>query len=118
MDFLPDYGHMPWKGRYRPMFKLFASDPWKYVRKNGVPVECDTASAAIAEAKECVKTILNPVIRSETIEAAPAVPDFLNPKTWNDERAERAAQEQQETFGTIFVRHKPVKVETLKRRRA
>jgi hypothetical protein len=35
MDFLPDYGQMPWKGRYRPMFKLFSTGPWKYVRKDG-----------------------------------------------------------------------------------
>lgn len=116
MDFLPDYKWMQVKGRYRPLFRLFCSDRWKFVRKNGVPVECDTASEAVAAAKDCVKAILNPQIRSETMETVPAVPDFLNPEAWNRERAERQAAEQEEAFGTIFVKHRPVKVERIGRR--
>ena len=34
-EFLPDYSQMPWNGRYRPLFKLFASERWRYVRKDG-----------------------------------------------------------------------------------
>jgi hypothetical protein len=51
MEFLPDYKWMQVNGRYRPLFRLFCSDRWKFVRKNGVPVECGTASEAVAAAK-------------------------------------------------------------------
>lgn len=118
MEFLPDYKWMQVNGRYRPLFRLFCSDRWKFVRKNGVPVECGTASEAVAAAKECVKAILNPKIRSEQAEAIPAVPDFLDPAAWSRERIEQQAQQQEATFGTIFVKQRPVKVEKLKRRRA
>ncbi|PWJ80618.1 hypothetical protein C7441_112160 [Pseudaminobacter salicylatoxidans] len=115
-DFLPEYRYLPWKGGYRPMFRLFTSDRWKLVRRDGEPVSCDTAGQALAEAKECVRRILNPEIRAEMAEAVPKVPDFLNPEIWDRDRKAREVQEQQEAFGTIFVRSKPVKVELAKRR--
>lgn len=114
-DFLPEYRYLPWKGGYRPMFRLFTSDRWKLVRKDGAPVSCGTASQALAEAKECVRRILNPEIRSVTAED-PTIPDFLDLEAWSRERAARQAEEQQEAFGTIFVRSRPVKVEHAKRR--
>lgn len=116
MDFLPEYAHLPWKGRYRPMFKLFANEAWRYVRKGGKPVECETAAQAIEAAKECVKAILNPTIRAEKVEAEAAIPDFLDPEAWSRERAERQAAEQEEAFGTIFVKSRPVKVQRSRRR--
>jgi len=115
-DFLPEYRYLPWKGGYRPMFRLFTSDRWRLVRKDGEPVSCGTAGAALAEAKECVRRILNPEIRAEAVEANAAIPDFLDRDAWNRDRKAREVQEQQETFGTVFVRHKPVKVEHVKRR--
>lgn len=115
MDFLPDYGSMCVDGRYRPIFKLFASGGWKFVRKDGKPVECDTAAEAVLAAKECVKAILNPQIRAETMEAAPSIPDFLDAEAWRRDREAVLTKEQEEAFGTIFVRHRAVKVE---RRRA
>ncbi|PSJ60769.1 hypothetical protein [Pseudaminobacter soli (ex Li et al. 2025)] len=115
-DFLPEYRYLPWKGGYRPMFRLFTSDRWKLVRKDGEPVSCNTASQALAEAKECVRRILNPEIRAETADTDPAIPDFLDSDEWRRERAARTAEEQQEAFGTIFVRSKPVTIEYVKRR--
>ncbi|MFC5385171.1 hypothetical protein ACFPLB_04225 [Aquamicrobium segne] len=103
-------------GRYRPLFRLFCSDRWKFVRKNGVPVECDTAREAVEAAKECVKAILNPKIRSEGMEISPAIPEFLDAEAWSRERAEKQAQQQEETFETVFVKHRPVKVQKLRRR--
>jgi hypothetical protein len=50
-SFLPDYSTMQINGRYRPLFRLFADSGWKYVRKDGVPVECDTVSQAIEAAQ-------------------------------------------------------------------
>ncbi|UPT53378.1 hypothetical protein [Synechococcus phage Ssp-JY39] len=67
--FLPEYGQMPFGEKYRPLFKLFAGENWRFVRKDGKPVEYDTAGQAVDAAKECVKRILNPAIRSEEIEA-------------------------------------------------
>jgi len=115
-DFLPEYRYLPWKGGYLPMFRLFTSARWRLARKHGEPIVCVTASQAIAEAKECVRRILNPEIRAETANTEPAIPDFLDPGAWSRERAERQAEEQQEAFGTIFVRSKPVTIEYVKRR--
>lgn len=107
-DFLPDYSVMTINGRHRPLFRLFADSGWKYVRKDGRPVECDTVSQAIEAAKECVKCILNPPIRAEQVEV---VADVLGVDAWHRERAGQAARDQQEAFGQIFVKGKAVAVE-------
>ena len=106
--FLPDYSTMSINGRYRPLFRLFDGAGWKYVRRDGVPVECDTVSQAIEAAKECVKCILNPPIRAEQAEV---VEDVLGVDAWQRERAGQAARDQQEAFGQIFVKGRAVAVE-------
>ena len=111
-EFLPDYSQMPWNGRYRPLFKLFASERWRYVRKDGEPVECDTAGQAIEAAKACVKRILNPAIYAER---AAIAEDVLGVAAWHEERAARTAQDQEAALGAIIVKGRQVKVE---RRRA
>ena len=45
-DFLPESSQMPYVSRYRPLFKLFAGENGRFVRKDGQPVECDTATQA------------------------------------------------------------------------
>jgi hypothetical protein len=107
-EFLPDYSQMPWNGRYRPLFKLFASERWRYVRKDGAPVECDTASQAIEAAKACVRRILNPTIYSER---AAVAEDVLGVAAWHEERAARAAQDQETALGAVIVKGRQVKVE-------
>lgn len=111
-DFLPDYSQMPWQGRYRPLFKLMSTDNWRFVRKDGQPIECDTAHQAIEAAKECVRRILNPEIRAEQAEV---VADVLGVEEWRRERAAQAAGDQEAVLGAVIVRGKTVKVE---RRRA
>lgn len=111
--FLPDYNCVPWNGRYRPLFKLFAGENWRMVRANKAPVECDTPSQAITAAKDHVKRILNPAIRSETVEADP---DPLGVDAWRQERAGRAEKDQREAFGSIFKRGREIKVETKRAR--
>lgn len=111
-DFLPDYSSMPVNGRYRPLFKLLSTDNWRFVRKDGAPVECDTAHQAIEAAKECVRQILNPEIRSEKAEA---IADVLGVDQWRRERAERTAGDQEAVLGAVIVRGRTVKIE---RRRA
>lgn len=108
--FLPDYSTMTVDGHIRPLYRLFEGDCWKHVQIGGKPVRCKSRGEAIAEAKACVRRILNPEIRAE-ITAAETVADVLGIASWHEERATRAAQEQQAAFGTIFVRHKPVVVE-------
>ena len=111
-EFLPDYSSMPFNGRYRPLFKLFSTDNWKFVRENGAPVERDTAHQAIQAAKECVRRILNPEIRAEQ---ADTVADVLGVDAWRREKAAQAAGDQEAVLGAVIVRGKTVKVE---RRRA
>lgn len=112
-EFLPDYGQMLWKGRYRPLYKLFANDGWRHARKDGKPIECDTAHQAIEAAKDCVRRILNPEIRAEQAEI---VADVLGVEEWRRERAAQAAGDQEAVLGALIVRGKAVKVERRKRR--
>jgi hypothetical protein len=35
--FLPEYSQMPYGTRYRPLFRLFAGENWRFVRKDGQP---------------------------------------------------------------------------------
>jgi hypothetical protein len=107
-SFLPDYSTMQINGRYRPLFRLFEGSGWKYVRRDGIPVECDTVSQAIEAAKECVKCILNPPIRAEQAEI---VKDVLGVDAWHRERAGQAARDQQAAFGAVIVKGRQVKVE-------
>jgi hypothetical protein len=125
MEFLPEWSSMEIKGRYRPLFKLFANSGWKYVRRNGKPVECDTAAQAISEAKDCVKRILNPAIRSEQIEQAPALDALADEVQAFLERREQAAEKEKvKVFGevgpsTVFLRGgRQVQVEHRQRKRA
>lgn len=111
-DFLPDYSSMPVNGRYRPLFKLLSTDNWRFVRKDGKPVEVDTAGQAIEAAKECVRQILNPEIRAEKAEV---VSDVLGVEEWRREKAERTAGDQETVLGAVIIRGRQVKVE---RRRA
>ncbi|TPJ70476.1 MULTISPECIES: hypothetical protein [unclassified Mesorhizobium] len=107
-DFLPEYSQMPRGSRYLALYRLFAGSGWKYVRKDGAPVECDTASQAIEAAKECVKRILNPEIRSEQ---AAVVEDVLGVEAWQRARAGQAAEIQESALGAIIIRGRQVKVE-------
>ena len=111
-DFLPDYSSMPVNGRYRPLFKLLSTDNWRFVRKDGKPIEVETAGQAIEAAKECVRQILNPEIRAEKAEA---IADVLGVEEWRRARAERTAGDQEAVLGAVIIRGKTVRVE---RRRA
>lgn len=111
-DFLPEWTFIEWKGRYRPAFRLLSNSGLKYVRKDGQPIECDTAGQAIEAAKECVRRILNPEIQAEQAEV---VADILGVDSWRRERAAQAAGDQESVLGAVIVRGKTVRVE---RRRA
>ncbi|WP_144223449.1 hypothetical protein [Mesorhizobium amorphae] len=114
-DFLPDYSSMPFNGRYRPLFKLLSTDNWRFVRKDGMPIECDTASQAIEAAKDCVRHILNPEIRAEQ---ADKVADVLGVEQWRRERAAQAAGDQEAVLGAVIVKGRQVKIERVRRARA
>lgn len=113
MDFLPEYSSMEINGRHRPLFRLFSGAGWKYVRKDGRPIECDSALAAVNAAKECVKAILNPPIRSEKLTSEVlVVPDILDVDAWRQSKAENEAAERERVFsGTIFREGRAIKVE-------
>lgn len=123
-EFLPEYSQMPHGRKYRPLFKLFSGENWRFVRKDGQPIECDTAVQAITAAKECVKRILNPAIRSEQIEQPPAMDGLADEVTaFLARREQESEQEKVRVFGdvgpsTVFLRGgRQVQVEH-KRRRA
>lgn len=121
-DFLPEYSQMPVGDRYRPLFRLFAGEDWHYVRKDGKPVECSTISQAIAEAKDCVRRILNPEIRVEHIEtmANDALADEV--QAFFSRRDQDAEDERERVFGgidrsTLYLRGgRQVQVESKRRR--
>lgn len=113
-SFLPDYSSMSINGKHRPLFKLFLTDGWRYVRKEGQPVECDSAAQAIEAAKECVKRILNPEIRAEQVHRD-ALADEVT--LWRQKRAGEAAEAQEAALGAIVVKGRQVKVERLPARR-
>lgn len=121
--FLPEYSQMPVGDRYRPLFKLFAGESWRFVRKDGKPVECSSAAEATTAAKDCVKRILNPAIRSQQIGASPPTDALADEVTlWRQRRAQEAEEEKQRAFGvdrpsTVFLRGgKTVAVEYKRRR--
>lgn len=109
--FLPEYSQMLIGTRYRPLFRLFAGEDWRYVRKNGQPVECDTAGQAIDAAKECVKVILNPVIRAEQMESDALLDELAE---WRRRKDAEAAEERAKAFlgaETIFAKGRQIAVE-------
>ena len=98
-SFLPDYSQMQIGSKHRPLFRLFAGEGWKFVRKDGRPLEFDTSIQAIEAAKECVRAILNPPIRAE--QTAPVEIELdLRIEEWRRQREEQALQERQRVFGT------------------
>lgn len=118
--FLPEYGQMPYGEKYRPLFKLFAGENWRFVRKDGKPVEYDTAGQAVDAAKECVKRILNPAIRSDEIEP-PANDALAGEAAAFLARRDQEAEEQKArvfaSMSTVFLRSgKQVQVERVRRR--
>jgi hypothetical protein len=91
---------------------LFEGSGWKFVRKDGKPVECDTSGQAIEAAKECVRRILNPEIRAE--QTSDALADEVT--LWRQRRAGEAAEAQEAALGAIVVKGRSVEVVRLGRR--
>jgi hypothetical protein len=102
----PEAHYMPDMGQYRPMYRWYRENPWRLV-----PGEAryPTAGRAIAAAKDWLASRLN----SHPGEGAPepANDDPLGVAAWREERAGRAAQDQQQALGAIIVKGKQVQVE-------
>jgi hypothetical protein len=111
-DFLPDYSSMSTACGYRPMYKLFVGANWRVVPQSKVPGFFPTASQAINAAKEYVRARINPTIRAEQTSV---IADALGVAEWRQERAGRAARDQEGVLGAIVVKGRQVVVE---RRRA
>ena len=101
--FLPKAHYMPWRGQYRPMFRRFKESPWELVPK---AAPCATAGQAIAAAEAYLEQVLNPPIRAEKAEA-----DTLGRTQWHIERAQRAAEQQEQALGAVIVKGRAIKVE-------
>lgn len=107
--FLPKAHYLPIGDRYRPMYRLFQEEPWKLVPKGQA---YPSVGQAIAAADAYMAEKLNPTIHAER---AAQAEDVLGIAAWHEERAARAAQDQETALGAVIVRGKQVKVE---RRRA
>jgi hypothetical protein len=97
------------------LFKLFAGENWRFVRKDGQPVECDTATQAIDAARACVKAILNPDICAKVIEHDAMLDEVAE---WRQRNDAEAAEERARAFlgpESLFTKDRRVIVE---RRRA
>lgn len=113
-SFLPDYGSLSVDGAYLPLFKLFAGESWRYVRRKGQKVRCETAAAAIIAAKEHVRAILNPPILTTKAEQniPEIIPEILDVDAWRQSKAEEQAAERERVFsGTIFRKGRAIQVE-------
>lgn len=106
-QFCPDYGALPTLQGYRPMHSWFADEKLRLTTYKDGPRYFPTFSQARNAAKEYVAMKINGRDRSEQT----AVADVLGVAEWKRDRAGRAASDQIEAFGTIFVKHKPVIVE-------
>lgn len=107
-DFLPEFNAVPVRGGYRGSYRLFDSQPFRFIPG------CEpfmTAGQALNAAKDYVRERLNPPIRCEVTEAK----DVLGLAEWHEQRAAREAAQQEQALGAIVVRGRQVKIE---RRRA
>lgn len=110
-DFLPEYTFVPVGSGYRPAYRLFVGKPLHMVPGS---TPCASPMQAVRAAKEYVRIKLNPEIRAEQ---APSNHDPLGIAHWHDERAGRAANDQVQAFGAIYLKGRKIEVE-MRRRRA
>lgn len=108
-SFLPEFNAVPVRGGYRGSYRLFDSQPFRFIPG------CEpypTAGRALEAAKDYVRERLNPPIRGEVTEAR----DVLGIQQWHEQRAARAAAEQEQALGAIVVKGRQVKVERRRER--
>ncbi len=106
--FLPEFNAVPVRGGYRGSYRLFDSQPFRFIPG------CEpypTAGRALEAAKEYVRARLNPPIRAEITEAK----DVLGLASWHLEKAAQRAAEQEQALGAVIVRGRQVKVERRQR---
>ena len=102
--FLPEFKTVPVRGGYRGSYRLFDSQPFRFIPG------CEpypTATQALTAAKDYVRERLNPPIRGEVTEAK----DVLGLSAWHLEKAAQRAAEQEQALGAIVVRGRTVKIE-------
>lgn len=100
----PEAHYMPDMGQYRPTYRWHLEDRWTLVPGRML---YPTAGQAIDAGKAYLIAAQKP-IRAERCEAAA---DPLGVSDWQQERAGRAALEQEQALGAIIVRGKQIKVE-------
>ncbi len=100
MEFLPEFKVVPLNGGYAPVFRLFELGEWRYVcdAKTKKKRIMQTSSQALQVAREHVKKILNPEIR--TIDAGrsgddeEAMKDILGVSSWRAKKHQAKAEAQ------------------------
>lgn len=108
--YFPEAHYMPdGNGGYRPTYKRYLEAPYTLVPgKKVYPTVSQAKEAAVA-----FLIGLQPKIRAERQESANDDP--LGVSAWREQRAGRAAQDQEQALGAVIVRGRQIPVE---RRRA
>jgi hypothetical protein len=106
-SFLPEFKEIPVRGGYRASYRLFDSQPYRFIPGKEVFA---TAGQAITAAKDYVRARLNPPIRGEVTEPC----DVLDVRAWHEQKAAQRAAEQEQALGAIIIKGRAVKVERTK----
>jgi hypothetical protein len=115
-EYNPEINVLPFGPKYRPMYRLQPHERWCMIRRNKVPVECDTAFQAQQIAQDLIDSIVSP---AHVIEYEPQPLGSL--EEWRRNREAAAEAEKLAVFGSqnptrLFRKGREIKVETKKRR--
>lgn len=101
----PEAHYMPDMGQYRPTYRWHLEDGWTLVPGRKL---YPSVGQAIDAAKQYLIAAQKP-IRAARVESANDDP--LGVAAWRDERAGKAAEDQQQALGAVIVRGRQVQVE-------
>lgn len=101
---LPEPGYCEVSGKFRPAYRWYVEDKFRPVPGTG---RFPTAEGAMGAARDFIVAAQTP-IRAERTETDP---DPLGVDQWHQERAGRAAAEQERALGALIVKGRQVQVE-------
>ena len=90
ITFLPELATKRSAGGHRALFRLFEEQDWRFVMKDGSPALFANQGAARNAARDVIRAILNPTMRSEVIKGQRLPPELLD--FMGNKHEERARQ--------------------------
>jgi len=107
----PEAHYMPYGGGYLPLHRWYVGDPYKLLPGPKEPYP--TVTQAKNAARDYMAALMASRMRSEAVEA-PEPADALGVDQWHQERAGRAAAEQERALGALIVKGRQIQVERRK----